>query len=118
VKNNKKAFLDILGISSATLYMIHSLVFPMITSIPFELRQDSRIDLGFALVGLWAVIKIIRNANLLVIFILLNSMTLILFSVFIEIYLDIHTDYNFLGGTGMIIGHFINYKFHLKNNQE
>ncbi|WP_281638109.1 MerC domain-containing protein [Flavobacterium marginilacus] len=115
---NKRPFLDILGISSASLCMVHCLIFPLLTFIPFGLRHDSVIDLGFALVSLWAVIQIIRNANLLVIVIILNSITLILFSIFIEIYLDLHTNFIYLGGFGMIIGHFLNYKSHSKNNQE
>ncbi|WP_444660166.1 MerC family mercury resistance protein [Flavobacterium columnare] len=118
MKNKKIAVLDLLGISSASLCMIHCLIFPLLTFIPFVSKQDSFIDLGFALVSLWVVVNIIRNANLLVIVILLNSITLILSSIIIEIYLDIHTDFIFFGGFGMIIGHFINYKFHLKNKQE
>jgi hypothetical protein len=100
------------------MYIVHCLIFPLLTFIPFGLSHDSRIDLAFALLGLWAVIKNIRNANLLVIFILLNSMTLIFVTIFMEIYLDIHTDYIFLGGFGMIIGHFLNYKFHSKKQEE
>jgi hypothetical protein len=117
MKKNKIALLDILGISSASLCLVHCMVFPLLPFIPFGLRHDSLIDLGFALVSLWAVIWIIRNANLLVIVILLNSITLILFSIFIEIYLDIHTNFIFLGGFGMVIGHFLNYKSHSKNNE-
>jgi hypothetical protein len=65
----KIALLDILGISSASLCMAHCFISPLLTFIPFGLRQDYLIDLGFALVSLWVVIRIIRNANLVVIFI-------------------------------------------------
>jgi hypothetical protein len=116
MKKQSIVVLDILGISSASLCLVHCLIFPLLTFIPLALRYDSLIDLLFALVGLWAVIRIIKNANLLVIVILLNSITLILVSIFIEIYLDIHSNFIFLGGFGMIIGHFLNYKFHSRKN--
>lgn len=118
MKNKKTAFLDILGISSAGLCMVHCLIFPLLTFIPIGLRNDSLIDLVFALVGLWAVIRIVRNANLMVIVILLNSITLIIVSILIEIYMDIHSNFIYWGGFGMIVGHFLNYKSQSKNSEE
>jgi hypothetical protein len=117
MKKQSTAILDILGISSATMCMLHCFLLPLLTFIPFGLKHNSLIDLGFALVGLWAVIRIIKKANLLVIIILLNSIALILISIFIEIYLNIHTHFILLGGFGMIIGHFLNYKLHNHKNK-
>nr|WP_315250638.1 MerC domain-containing protein [uncultured Flavobacterium sp.] len=114
----KNKNIDLLGIINAGLCMIHCLVFPLFTFIPSLLRQYSLIDIGFALVGLWAIIRIIKNANILVIVILLNSITLILLSIFIDLYIDLHTNFIFLGGFGMITGHFLNYKLHTHKNHK
>jgi hypothetical protein len=81
----KNRNINLLGIINASLFLTHCLVLPLFTFIPSRLRQDSLIDFGFALVGLWAIIRIIKNANLLVIVILLNSITLILLSIFNDI---------------------------------
>lgn len=104
--------MDILGISSASLCLIHCLLFPLLTVLPLGLAHNSYIDLLFALIGLWAVVKIIKTANLAINMILLISITLILLSVLIDIFLDYHTNLLFIGGIGMILGHVLNYKKH------
>jgi hypothetical protein len=114
----KNRNINLLGIINASLFLTHCLVLPLFTFIPSRLRQDSLIDFGFALVGLWAIIRIIKNANLLVIVILLNSITLILLSIFIDLYIDLHTNFIFIGGFGMITGHFLNYKLHTHKNHK
>lgn len=107
-------FYDILGISSATVCLVHCLVFPLLTILPLGISHNPFIDLIFAIIGLIAILKIIKKSNLLVASILIVSMSLIWMSVLSELFLDIHLDLIFVGGIGMIIGHFLNYKSHKK----
>lgn len=104
--------MDILGISSASLCLVHCLLLPLLTVLPFGLAHSPYIDLSFAVVGLWAIVKIIKNATLVVIMVLLFSITLIFLNILIDIFLDFHTNLLLIGGIGMIIGHIFNYKNH------
>ncbi|MDW8851606.1 MerC family mercury resistance protein [Flavobacterium sp. MMLR14_040] len=116
MKKIATSFYDILGISSATVCLVHCLVFPLLTILPLGVSHNSFIDLFFAVIGLIAVFKIIKKSNLLVATILIISMALIWISVLSEIILDLHLDLIFIGGIGMIIGHLLNYKFHRNRN--
>lgn len=107
---------DILGISSATICLVHCLVFPLLTILPLGLSHNPFIDLLFASVGLFAIFKIAKISNLLVSAILIISMTLIWISILSEIFLDIHPKLIYIGGVGMIIGHLFNYKLHKSKN--
>ena len=107
---------DILGISSATICLIHCLVFPLLTILPLGINYNPFIDLLFAIIGLFVIIKIVKISNLLISAILIISMSLIWISVLSEIILDIHLDIIFIGGIGMITGHLLNYKLHKNNN--
>ncbi|MCV9932408.1 MerC family mercury resistance protein [Flavobacterium sp. LS1R47] len=103
---------DLLGISSATICFVHCLIFPILTIIPIGITHNPLIDLLFASIGFFAIIKIVKKATLLVNSILIVSITLIFLSIVIEILLDVHTYLIFIGGIGMIIGHYLNYKNH------
>ncbi|OMQ12426.1 MerC family mercury resistance protein [[Flexibacter] sp. ATCC 35103] len=116
MKKTSTPFYDILGISSATICLVHCLVFPLLTILPLGLSHNPFIDLLFATIGLFAIVKIIKKSNLLISSILIISMALIWISVLSEIVLDIHLDLIFIGGIGMIIGHLINYKLHKNSN--
>ncbi|WP_394775008.1 MerC family mercury resistance protein [Flavobacterium sp.] len=115
MKKTYTSFYDILGISSATICLVHCLIFPLLTVLPLGLSHNPFIDLLFATIGLFAIIKIIKKSSLLISSILIISMALIWISVLTEFFLDIHLDLIFIGGIGMIIGHLLNYRFH-KNN--
>jgi len=112
MKKTTTPFYDILGISSATVCLVHCLVFPMLTLMPLGLSHNPFIDLIFSMIGLFAIFKIIKKSNLLVSAILIISMVLIWISVLTDLFLEIHLDLIFIGGIGMIIGHFLNYKSH------
>lgn len=114
MKNNTTSLYDILGISSATICLLHCLVFPLLTILPFGLSHNPFIDLTFATLGLFAIFKIIKKSSLLVASILIISMSLIWINVLSEFFLDIHLDLIFPGGIGMILGHFLNYQSHKK----
>ncbi|KQW96168.1 MerC family mercury resistance protein [Flavobacterium sp. Root420] len=116
MKKTTTPFYDILGISSATICLVHCLVFPFLTILPLGLSHNPFIDLLFATIGLFVIIKIIKKSRLLITSILVVSMALIWISVLSEIILDIHLDLIFIGGIGMIIGHLLNYKLHKNRN--
>lgn len=117
MKKTTTIIYDILGISSAGICLIHCLVFPLLTILPLGWIHNPFIDLLFATIGLFAIIKITKDSNLLVITILIISMALIWISVLCELLLDLHTNLIFIGGTGMIIGHFLNYRNHKPSQQ-
>lgn len=112
MKKSTTSFYDILGISSATICLVHCLVFPLLTILPLGLSHNPYIDVIFATIGLFAILKIIKKSNLFVVSILIISMALIWISVLSELFLDIHLDLIFIGGIGMIIGHLLNYRNH------
>lgn len=109
-------FYDILGISSATLCLIHCLIFPLLTILPLGLSHNPIVDLIFASIGSFAILKITKKSTLLVSSILIVSMSLIWISILTDLILEIHLDLLYVGGVGMIIGHLINYKLHRKHN--
>jgi len=116
MKKISTSFYDILGISSATICLVHCLIFPLLTILPLGLSHNPFIDLLFASIGLFAILKIIKKSALLVSTILVVSMALIWISILTELLLEIHLDLIYFGGIGMIIGHLINYKLHRKQN--
>ena len=109
---------DILGISSATICLVHCLVFPLLTILPLGFSHSPFIDLTFASIGLFSILKIIKKSNLLTASILLISMSLIWISVLSELFIEIHLDLIFIGGIGLIIGHFLNYQSHKIKNHD
>lgn len=105
--------LDFLGISSATLCLIHCMVFPLISIIPIGISHNHWIDLLFALFGLYAVVKILKtNTPMYIKLILSLSMAIIIGSVFVTIVFHHHSWVLYLGGFGMIVGHLLNFRFH------
>lgn len=112
MKKTTTPIYDILGISSATICLVHCLIFPLLTIVPLGLSHNPIVDLFFAIIGLFAVSKIIKNSGLLIASIFVVSMALIWISVLAEIVLEIHLDLIFIGGLGMIIGHLLHYKSH------
>jgi hypothetical protein len=94
---------------------VHCLIFPLLTILPFGLNHSPYVDLVFALIGLFAIVKIIKKTNIIISGILIISIALIWISILAEIFLQIHLDLILIGGVGMIIGHFLNYKSHKKH---
>lgn len=116
MKKISTSFYDILGISSATICLVHCLIFPLLTILPLGLTHNPGIDLLFASLGLFAILKIIKKSSLLVSSVLLVSMALIWIGILIDLFFEIHLNLIYFGGIGMIIGHLINYKLHRKQN--
>ncbi|SMC44925.1 MerC family mercury resistance protein [Moheibacter sediminis] len=107
----KNKTLDLLGISSAGICLIHCVIFPLLTIIPLGLSHNHYIDLGFALIGLFAIFSI-KNLNQNVKYILLSSISLILISVLLDILFHFHSPLIYVGAIGLIIGHLLNLKKH------
>lgn len=113
MKTNISKSLDYIGISSATLCLVHCLVFPLFAIIPLGVSHNHWIDLLFALIGLYAVVKILKtNVQKHIKLILLISISFILLSIIYTIITHKHSVVMYLGGIGMIIGHLLNFKNH------
>ncbi|MBD3724164.1 MAG: MerC domain-containing protein [Flavobacteriaceae bacterium] len=111
----KKSFLlslDFLGVSSATLCLIHCLVFPLLSFIPIGFSHNHWVDLTFASFGLYPVVKILKSSSHLFVKIILSiSMSLIFYSIINTIVMHEHSILLYFGGIGMIAGHLLNYRF-------
>lgn len=105
--------LDYIGISSATLCLVHCLVFPLLSIVPIGFSHNHWVDLIFATIGLFAVVKIIKTNTFLYIKLILSfSIILIFISIFVTILFHVHSNILYFGGVGMIIGHILNFKQH------
>jgi hypothetical protein len=108
-----KQFHDVLGISSATLCLIHCLIFPLIAILPIGLSHNHWIDLVFAGIGIYAIIGIFKSeTHKSIKLILICSMGIILSSILYTLITHHHTTLLYFGGIGMIIGHLLNFRYH------
>lgn len=115
MKKQSIAILDILGISSASLCLIHCLIFPLLSIIPFGFSNNHWIDVFFACIGMFVVSKIVRSkTSKKVKLILITSITIVIIGVVLENIWDLNTKMVLIGGIGMIIGHILNYESHSK----
>lgn len=113
LKNKSIVFLDILGISSASLCLVHCLVFPILSIIPLKFSDNHWIDVFFACIGMFVVSKIIMsNVIKKVKLILILSISAVVIGVILEILWNLNTPLVLIGGCGMIVGHYLNYKWH------
>lgn len=104
---------DFLGISSATLCLLHCLLVPVLSILPISFFDSIWIDLFFCCFGMLAVSKVVLYSNSMIVkLILISSISIVILSVIIEIVLGIHFEGILLGGIGLVVGHYINYKKH------
>ncbi len=107
----KKLQIDLLGISSATICLIHCIAFPLFSFLSFGFSDHYIIDTFFATIGFFVVSRILRSdASKIVKLILGISILLVIVSILLEIVFNIHTGLLLVGGLGMIIGHYLNFK--------
>lgn len=110
MKITKNKAFDLLGISSAGICLIHCLIFPLITIIPLGLSHNHYIDLVFAFIGLFAILRIKKlSQNKHIKYILWTSISLIFISIMIDISFHIHSPLIYFGAIGLIAGHLLNY---------
>lgn len=115
MKKKSILVLDFIGISSASLCMIHCLVFPILSVIPVGITNNHWLDVFFACISMFVVSKIIMSKSPKnVKFILSTSILTVITGVVLESIWDICTQLVLIGGIGMIIGHLLNYKSHSK----
>ena len=111
MKIKPTSILDILGISSATICLVHCLIFPILTILPFGIQNNHWVDLAFCSVGLFVVSKIILSDALIKVKLILGiSIITVVFGVVLEILFDKDYWLILIGGLGMIVGHFLNFR--------
>jgi hypothetical protein len=109
----KSKILDVVGISAAVLCLIHCIVFPLLMIIPLGISHNPFVDLAFLIVGAVVVYRISKKTRYIWLKILFAvSILMISISVFVDIFFEIHLPLIYLGATGLIIGHLINFKNH------
>lgn len=108
---------NLIGISTATICLIHCLLFPLLIVIPLGISHNPYIDLGFALIGLLAVYSVQKNHAIdkKVKWILWSSIALVFLSVFLDLFFHIHSVLIYIGALGLISGHILNYRNHKRN---
>ncbi|KAA2218680.1 MerC domain-containing protein [Maribacter flavus] len=109
----KQKYYDLIGIYSATLCLMHCLLAPFLLVLPIGRFHHPLIDGIFLTIGILPVVKIIKNKVPVFLKILvLCSFLLIALAIFIEAVYHIESSLIYFGATGLIISHFINYKYH------
>lgn len=107
---------DFLGITAASLCMLHCLLFPLLTILPLGLSDEAWIDTVFAGIACVVVYKILNSdASKLIKTILTVSLSTVIISVVLNLLFGIHNGLIFFGGIGMIIGHLLNFKLNYKS---
>lgn len=113
MKKQSTIVFDLLGISSATLCLVHCLIFPLLTILPLGFTGNHYLDLFFAFISFCVVLKIIFSTSPLLVKALLScSIITVILGVVLESLFAINSPLILIGGLGMIIGHLINYKSH------
>jgi hypothetical protein len=113
MKYTTQKIYDFIGISSASLCLLHCLLVPIVSLLPISFFDSVWIDILFCCIAMLATSKIIINKSTKSVKLILGlSITIVLISVVIEIIFHTHFEGMLIGGIGLIIGHFLNYKSH------
>ena len=118
MKSKATSILDLIGISSATICLIHCLVFPILTILPLGISGNHWVDLAFACIGMFVVSKIVMSdASRVVKIVLSISITLVIIGVSIDLLYHLETNLVVIGGLLMLVGHYLNFKTHFKSKE-
>jgi hypothetical protein len=106
---------DVLGISSASICLVHCIVFPLLSVLPLGITHNPWIDVfffGIASVLIFSILKgsgpfYIKMTLLFSLFLVFNGM-LLDFALHQETYLVP------IGGIGLIVGHMLHFLSHQK----
>jgi hypothetical protein len=113
MKSKPISITDILGISSATLCLVHCLVFPVITFFSMSFSHAGWINTSFATISFLLFLKVLMGQTQKYIkWILGFSIALVIAGVVLELVFNRESVISVLGGFGMIIGHALNYRSH------
>src|SRR5690606_34988926 len=108
----KARTLDLLGISAAGLCLVHCLIFPLLMIVPLGLAHNAYIDLTFLVIGVLVVFRITRkmkrHSGLKLLFWL--ALTLIGFSVGMDLIFHQHLPLIYIGAILLIIAHVLNFR--------
>lgn len=106
---------DFLGVSSATLCLLHCLMVPFLSLVSISNSSSIWIDLFCCFMGLLAVYKIVRHTDSKrVQYILIASIVVVISSISIELLYQLHNEGVLIGGIGLLIGHTAHIKTHSK----
>lgn len=107
----KNKIYDVLGISAATLCLIHCLVFPLLVIVPIGISHNPYIDFVFLVIGAIIAFKICKTTNSkLIIALFTVSFLAILISVVFDLIFHIHLPLIYFGSMGLITAHIINHR--------
>ena len=107
---------DLLGISSASLCLVHCIVLPLLSVLPFGMVHNHWVDTFFFGIAVVLVFKIFStNVPFYIKITLLSSLSLVFIGIVIELLFDVATFFVPLGGLGMIAGHLLHYFYHKKH---
>ncbi|MBK1896257.1 MerC domain-containing protein [Chryseobacterium paridis] len=109
----KSKILDAVGISAAVLCLIHCIVFPLLMIIPLGISHNPYVDLAFLLIGAIVVYRVTKKVSKSWLkWLFWISILLISISVLFDLIFEVHIPLIYLGATGLITGHIINFKQH------
>lgn len=104
---------DIIGLSSASICLLHCLLFPLLTFIPIAIEHVF-IDTFFALIGVFVFFSILKSkTQTKVKNILFIGNLLVITGVLLHMFFKIDTFLVIVGGIIMVSGHIINFKSQL-----
>ncbi|EFK34595.1 MerC mercury resistance protein [Chryseobacterium gleum] len=109
----KSKILDAVGISAAVLCLIHCIVFPLLLIVPLGISHNPYIDLAFLFIGAVVVFRITKKMESRWLkFLFRISLSLIFISILTDLLYEVHLPLIYVGATGLITGHIINFKNH------
>lgn len=100
---------DFLGVTSAILCLVHCLALPILSMFPVMVNHNPYFDLLFACIGLCAAIPALRDGKTIVGVLLTSSLTLLFLSILLEIIFKIDTPLIYIGASGIIAAHLLNF---------
>lgn len=113
MKSKPISIIDILGMSSAALCLVHCLFFPVITLFSMTLPHAAWIDICFAAISIIMFFKVvISQSKIYIKWILGVSITILMAGIIAEVFFSVESVMVVLGGFGMIVGHALNYRNH------
>ena len=109
----KTKSIDLLGISAASLCLIHCVVFPLLLIVPMGIAHNAYIDLAFLIVGALAVYRAARQTEIKWLpYLLWTAIAMIAVSVLFDLLFHIHSPLIYIGAVGLISGHLLNFRHH------
>lgn len=113
MKTKSTSIYDILGISSASLCLIHCIVLPLLSILPLGFTHNFVIDTFFAIIGICIAIKIVTKQTSNIVKLTFGiAVVILLTSIIMTFIFSKHNELVVLGGIVMIFGHIINFKNH------